>query len=113
MPKGGLNNKKTLTQAVGHVRHQGQMTGPFDGLGHLALVFEGGTGQTTWQQFALLVDELKQKVRILLVNVTDTILAESAVFLAGFLFDGNGREAVCNHGLTSSLAVLGRRRDSL
>jgi len=84
MPKGGLNNKKTLTQAVGHVRHQGQVTGPFDGLGHLALVFEGGTGQTTRQQLTLLVNELEQKVGILVVDVANTVLAESAVFFCGF-----------------------------
>jgi translation initiation factor 2B subunit (eIF-2B alpha/beta/delta family) len=38
-----------------------QVAGAFDGSSHTALVFQAVACDTAWQQFALLIDELKQK----------------------------------------------------
>ena len=52
------------------------MAGTLDGLGNLALVFGGSTGDATRQDLALLVDELQQEVGILVVDVLDAVLLE-------------------------------------
>jgi hypothetical protein len=54
------------------------------------LVFEAVTGDTAWQQFALFVDELEQKVGIFVINVFDTEFAETAIF---FVFQPDFRVA--------------------
>ena len=58
------------------------MTGTFDGLGDLALVFVGSAGDAAGQDLALLIDELQQEVGILVVDVLDAVLLEAAVFLS-------------------------------
>ena len=56
------------------------MTGTFNGAGNAALVFQAVTCDTAWQQFALFVDELEQKIGIFVINVLDTEFAETAIF---------------------------------
>lgn len=60
------------------------MTGAFYSGRYTALVFEAVTGDTAWQQFALFVDELEQKVGIFVINVFDTEFAETAIFFLCF-----------------------------
>ena len=64
------------------------MTGTLDGGSHLLLVLLRGTGQAAGQQFALLVEEFLEKLRVLVVDVFDAGFLETAVF---FLFDLYGR----------------------
>ena len=58
------------------------MAGTFDGLGNLALVFCGSAGDAAGQDLTFLVDELQQEVGILIVDVFDAVLLETAVFLS-------------------------------
>ncbi len=59
------------------------MTRPLDGRSYATLVFEGVARNATGQDFALLIDKLQEKIRILVVYVLDAIAAETAIlFLA-------------------------------
>jgi len=69
-----------LLEQVANERQHTQVTGAFDGCGDAALVFEAVAGNAAGQQFALLVDELEQKIGVFVVNVFDAEFAETAVF---------------------------------
>ena len=58
------------------------MTCALDGSRNFALELERVARDAARQQFALIVDELKQEVCVFVVNVFDPELAETAVFLA-------------------------------
>ena len=58
------------------------MAGAFNGCRYAALVFEAVARDTARQQFALLVDKLKQKIRIFIVDILDAEFAEAAIFFA-------------------------------
>lgn len=58
------------------------MTGFCHGLGHFALEFQAGAGDAAGQQAALLVHELQQEVRVLIVHVLNAVLLEAAVLVA-------------------------------
>mgnify|MGYP003329442009 CR=1 FL=1 len=55
------------------------MTCFLNSLRNFALVLQGGTGQTTRKDFALLVAEHEQVIRILVVDVLDASFGEAAV----------------------------------
>lgn len=57
------------------------MTRLFDGLSHFALVLQRGAGQAAWQNFALLIAEHQQEISVLVVDVLDAFLLETAVLL--------------------------------
>lgn len=57
------------------------MAGAFNGRSHAALVFQAVAGNTAGQQFALLVDELKQEIGVFIIDMFDAEFAETAVFL--------------------------------
>lgn len=57
------------------------MSGSFHGCRDLLLIFQAIAGDTSGQYFPLFVDKLLEKIRILVINVTDSILAKTAVFL--------------------------------
>jgi hypothetical protein len=82
-------NSKLIThnlfQSVGYVRHQSQVAGLCDGLGHFALKLQAGAGEAAGQHAALLVHELQQEVRVFVVHVLNAVLLKAAVFLAGVL----------------------------
>lgn len=71
-----------LLHQVGQERQNSEVACTFYGRRNAALVFEAVACDTTWQQFALLIDELKQKICVFVVNVFDAELAETAVFFA-------------------------------
>jgi len=71
-----------LLHQVGNERQHPEVTGALHGGGDAALVFQAIACDPARQQFALLIDELKQEVRILIVNILDAKLAETAVFFA-------------------------------
>lgn len=73
---------KKLFQQVRYVRQQSQVPCPLDGGGDTALVLQGVAGDTAGKHFALFVDELKQEIRIFVVDIFDAELTETAVFLA-------------------------------
>jgi len=73
---------KNLFQGVGYVRHQGEVAGLSNGLGHFALEFQAGAGEAAGQHAALLVHKLQQEVRVFVVHVLNAVLLEAAVFLA-------------------------------
>lgn len=74
--------RTNLFHQVGHEWQHTQYTGAFDGSSHTALVFQAVACDPARQQFALLIDELKQKIGIFIVDVFDTEFAETAVFFA-------------------------------
>lgn len=49
------------------------------GLGHFALVLHRSAGDASGQNFALLVHQFQQKVRVLVVDVLNAVLAKPAV----------------------------------
>jgi translation initiation factor 2B subunit (eIF-2B alpha/beta/delta family) len=71
---------RALFHQVGHKWKNSQVTGAFYGNSHTALVFQAVACDTTWEQFALFVDELKEEIRIFVINVFDAEFAETAVF---------------------------------
>jgi hypothetical protein len=79
-----------LFHQVGDKRQHTEVTGAFYSGRYTALVFEAVTGDTAWQQFALFVDELEQKVGIFVINVFDAEFAETAIF---FVFQPDFRVA--------------------
>ncbi len=56
------------------------MACPFDGLGNLALVFNGCAGNAAGQNFSLLIDEFQQEIFVFVVNILDSALFKTAVF---------------------------------
>ena len=60
------------------------MAGTLNGLSHATLKLQGSAGDTAGKDFSLLVEELLQEFRILVVDVLDTALLETAIL---FLFD--------------------------
>jgi hypothetical protein len=83
---------KKLLHQVGHKRQNSQVAGTLDGGCDAALVFEAVAGDTARQQFTLFVDELKQEVGILVINVFDAEFAETAVFFASLAQFGVAEE---------------------
>lgn len=69
-----------LFHQIGHKRQHRQMAGAFDGGSHPALVFQAVACDTARQDFTLLVDELKEKIGVFVVNVFDAEFAETAIF---------------------------------
>ena len=60
------------------------MAGTLNGLSHATLKLQGSASDTAGEAFSLLVEELLQEFRILVVDVLDTALLETAIL---FLFD--------------------------
>lgn len=75
--EGGL-----LLEQVCYERQEAEMASAFDGCSHFALEFHRVARDAAGQEFALLVDEVHQKVYIFVVDVFDTKTAEAAVFFA-------------------------------
>ena len=71
-----------LFHQVGHERQNCQVAGTFHSGRYPALIFQAVAGNAARKQFALLVDELDQKVGIFVINVFDAEFAKTAVFLA-------------------------------
>ena len=71
-----------LFHQVGQERQHRQVARTFNGGSYATLVFEAVACNTARQQFALLIDELQQKIRIFIVDVFDAEFAETAVFFA-------------------------------
>lgn len=79
-----------LLHQIGHKRQHRQMAGAFDGCGYAALVFQAVACDAARKDFALLVDELNEKIGVFVVNVLDAEFAETAIF---FLAQPNFRVA--------------------
>ncbi len=79
-----------LFHQVGQERQHTQVACAFHGSSHPALVFQAIACDTAREQFALLVDELEQEVCVLIIDVFDAELAETAVF---FVFQPDFRVA--------------------
>ncbi len=47
------------------------MASTLDSFGHFLLILVGSTGDTTGQNFTLLVDKLQQEICIFIVNILD------------------------------------------
>ena len=54
-----------------------------NGLSNFALELQGSTGDTTGQNFALLVEELLEELRIFVIDVLDAGFFETAVLSCG------------------------------
>ncbi len=71
-----------LLHQVSEEGQDGKVTGTLDSRSDATLIFQAVARNTTRQQFALFVNELKKEVRILVVNVFDAVFAETAIFFA-------------------------------
>ena len=58
------------------------MTCALNGSRNAALVFQAVACDTAWEQLALFVDELKEEICVLVINVFDSKFAETAVLFA-------------------------------
>jgi hypothetical protein len=76
--------KTELFQTIGYEWQQSQMSCFFDSLGYFSLVFRRVAGKSSWKDFTLLIDEFQKEVGILVVDILDTVLLESAIFLSDF-----------------------------
>ena len=77
-----LNPQKKLLHKVSQIWQITQVTRPSDGLRDFTLVFQRVARDAAGQQFALFVDELKQKLSVFVINVFDAEFAETAIFFA-------------------------------
>src|SRR5690606_19455983 len=68
-----------LLERIANIWQYRQMTGTLYGLCYLLLKLQAGSRQTAGKYLALLIDKLQQEVRILVVDVFDTILLKAAV----------------------------------
>jgi len=73
---------RALLHQVGNERQHTQVAGPLHGGSDTALVFQAIARNTAGQQFALLIDKLKEEIRVFVVDVFDAKFAETAVFFA-------------------------------
>jgi hypothetical protein len=76
-----LKTVSGLFEHIANERQQAQVAGTLNGSCYAALKFQAVAGDAAWQQFALLVDKLKQKVSVFVIDVFDAEFAETAVFL--------------------------------
>ena len=74
-----VSRRYGLLQRVSYVGHQSQVTGFGHGLSYFALEFQAGARDAAGQNAALLVHELEQEVRVLVVHVLDAVLLKAAV----------------------------------
>ena len=70
-----------------------QVAGTLNGLSDTALILEGSACDTAGENLTLLVEELLQEFGILVVNVLDTALLETAVLLLLDVNCGSGQVA--------------------
>ena len=63
------------------VRQQREVAGAFDGGVHLTLVVRLGAGQTCWHDLAVFLDEVFQRVDVLVVDLFYVCGGEAAEFL--------------------------------
>lgn len=57
------------------------MSGSFYSFCNLPLIFKRCTGDPSWQYLTLVIQEFFQEFRILIIDIPDLILLETAVFL--------------------------------
>jgi len=62
------------------------MAGTLDGAGELTLVFGACTGNTTWQDFTLVVRETVKCGDIFVIDVLDACFCERALLVAQLAF---------------------------
>ena len=60
------------------------MAAPLDCGSHSALIFQGIPRDAAWKDFALLIYKLQKKVRVFIIDMLDSELAETAVFCPVF-----------------------------
>lgn len=69
-----------LFHKVCYVGQESQVASAFNGLSHAALEFQRSSGDTTGQDFALLVEEFLEEFGVFVVYVFDACTFEAAVF---------------------------------
>ena len=67
------------------------MASTLNGLSHTTLILQRSTGDTAGKNLTLLVQELLQEFRILIIDVLDTALLETAVLLLLDINSGSGQ----------------------
>jgi hypothetical protein len=75
-----------LFEEVSDIREKGEGAGTLHGLGHLALELEGSARDAAGKDLALLVEELLEELRVLVIDILDAGLLEAAVFLLANLY---------------------------
>jgi hypothetical protein len=75
-----------LFEEVSDIREKGDGAGTLDGLRHFALELQGSAGDTAGKDLALLVEELLEELRVLVIDILDAGLLEAAVFLLANLY---------------------------
>jgi hypothetical protein len=75
-----------LFEEVGDIREESDGAGALDGLRYLALELEGSARDAAGKDLALLVEELLEELRVLVIDILDARLLEAAVFLLANLY---------------------------
>jgi hypothetical protein len=75
-----------LFKEVSYIREKSEGACTLHGLCHLALELQGSTGDAARQDLTLLVEELLEELRVLVVNILDAGFLEAAVFLLANLY---------------------------
>ena len=70
-----------LFHHVSFRRKQCELASTLYSLSHTALILQGSTGDTAGKNLTLLVQELLEELRILIVDILDTTLLEAAILL--------------------------------
>lgn len=65
---------------------------PLNGGRHPSLILQGISRDAPGQQFALLIHKLDEKIRVLVIDVFDAELAETAIFFPLLTQGGIGEE---------------------
>src|SRR5690606_25309226 len=93
----------SLFQAIGYVRKDCNMPCTLDSLSNFPLILQGSPGNPAGQYLTLFVYKLCKEIRILVVNVFDTVLFKTAVFFT--VVNNLGRCNVLNLFLSCHYAV--------
>ena len=83
------SEERCIVLLVSHVRQKGNGAGTLDSDGELTLVSSTGTGYSAGKDLGTLGNELAKTGYILIINAFNTINAEMANLLAGFLVHGS------------------------
>lgn len=70
-----------LFHQIGYEGEKSQVASTLNGLCHATLILQRSTRDATRQNFTLLIEELLEEFRILVVNILDTALFETAILL--------------------------------
>jgi hypothetical protein len=70
-----------LLNCIGYEGKKAKVTTTLDSHGEAALVLEARACDATWQDLALVVQELAEEIGVFVIDILDPIALEAAIFL--------------------------------